>query len=240
MRALGLVFHGECVPRDGSLHVGAPWVLAWHPLPWIGQENPLQILCPPVPWFLSLSIRSGQVFLPGSCRGSSGQLRAVGHSQDRAPSLPPCIHPSLCPQPCIPHSAPCLSLPGISLCSATPWQALQRGQELPAPADPRKTQIPPNPTRAGHRVPQQALRDRQELNPRDKQQAQKQNSVPLPCLAGNTLPGNPFWVEKRVGSPRAGVWGSPAAMPSIPSSDVGPLSKASCVLREMKAPNQTG
>lgn len=108
MGALGLVFHGECVPRDGSLHVGAPQVLAWHPLPWIGQENPLQILCPPVPWFLSLSIRTGQVFLPGSCRGSSGQLGAVGHSQDRAPS-PPSLHPSI-PVPTALHPAFC-SLP---------------------------------------------------------------------------------------------------------------------------------
>lgn len=171
--APGLVFHGGMCPPGWQLGCGSSPGFSLTPpnLDWAGKSPPV----PPEPLHL---------LYPVFCPSPSGTVRfscvaaARGAQDSHARSCgtqpgPDAIQ-AVCPPLCVPDSRSlAFSLAGISLRSATPWQApaeVTGAAGCRNPADPGRARIPPNPTRTGRTVPHEAPRDRQELGPHGQEQ----------------------------------------------------------------------
>lgn len=161
-------------------------------LDWAGKSPPVPpellpllypVFCPSQPGIVMFSCWQQQ----GELRTAA--LRAVDAARTGlAPSRPCAHHSSSHPWLLV----PAFSLAGISLCSATPWQAPAEvtgaAEILQTPEKPKSPQIPA----WSHRGTEGLAGARPPGTGTATQENKALLSVPLPCLAGNILPGNQF------------------------------------------------
>lgn len=153
---------------------------------WAGKSPP-----EPLPLLYPVFCPSSSGIVRFSCLAAA---RGAQDSRGMQPGLES-LHPGPVPTSLHPGSLlPAFSLAGISLCSATPWQAPAEVTGAASCRNPaEKPKCPQNPTRTRSHTRHRGTGRSSASRGRNSHTNTKLLSLsPLPCLDGNILPGNEF------------------------------------------------